>query len=229
MTIGAGKSDGRLATTRDSASIPPAEDPITTSCGSVAACFPTASPPARAPRGILGYPHLMPVRSVRLTIAGEFPSSFANRRRAYRRTRRAGVRISSSPDSARRLLGPLQPVRQIRLRPPMNGMGPRRPFVPCPEAASAASGHPPRSGVVSRAGWPCHVAGRVRDFILTDRSADSAFCAGRSGESTQCPFPSGKQWSSLDMQAPRRGSKPDGEGLPYARRRALPRLGDPRA
>ena len=31
MTIGAGKSEGRLATTRDRASIPPADEPITTS------------------------------------------------------------------------------------------------------------------------------------------------------------------------------------------------------
>ena len=31
ITIGAGKSAGRLATTRESASMPPAEDPITTS------------------------------------------------------------------------------------------------------------------------------------------------------------------------------------------------------
>src|SRR5688572_31081678 len=36
MTIGAGKSVGRLATTRDSASMPPAEEPITTSCASAA-------------------------------------------------------------------------------------------------------------------------------------------------------------------------------------------------
>ncbi len=44
MTIGAGKSAGRLATTRDRASMPPADEPMTTSWESVtaAACPPSA-------------------------------------------------------------------------------------------------------------------------------------------------------------------------------------------
>ncbi len=41
MTIGAGKSGGRLATTRDTASIPPADAPMTTSWVSGAVVTPS--------------------------------------------------------------------------------------------------------------------------------------------------------------------------------------------
>ena len=50
MTIGAGKSEGRVATNRDSASMPPADEPIATSCDAGSAVSPAMTDPSYACR-----------------------------------------------------------------------------------------------------------------------------------------------------------------------------------
>ena len=70
MTIGAPKSAGRLATTRDRASIPPADDPITTSWDSVVSCF------ATMPHSSRRFAAETPIRSVSGSATrAVFPSS----------------------------------------------------------------------------------------------------------------------------------------------------------
>ena len=176
MTIGAGKSDGRLATTRDSASIPPADEPMTTSCGSAAAFFPTM-PHSRPPRTGSGAGRL--VRAC--TRAGFHPRG--SQTRAYVRPRRARVcGISSSPQSAEATSGSRHSRSgDPRLRSPTNGSAPAGPFVQSgpgnrrgPEPGTEAARHVAlRRGQKQVAMSPRS----IRDFILTGDEARAACSA----------------------------------------------------
>ena len=234
ITIGAPKSGGRLATTRVRASIPPAEEPMTTSCGSVACCCPTmphsrrsfGRSTTRSARGPDG-------RAVAAHIAGFHPRVRSPARPIFTVTN-AGVRDLLLPSAGcsdfwgnRRGWSGKFPLAFVDERP-----GPRRVrFVPSPEAAR---GQPPGLFVARPMPDTTCAAARedarrsdpAKSVIPSSRplSLISAFSAGRPSGSTEC-LPLGDP-APIGFASPSPRGTPDGEGLPLARRhrRCLPRV-----
>lgn len=130
MTIGAGKSAGRLATTRHSASMPPAEEPITTSCASAAFVGTLFILRPTCPRV-----------SSRCQRSAGFPSSRQpGRGSTFAATRVTGHEISSRVAARQATLGPTRRVaptlaadRRRTTRPP-SGRSSLFPFDPLPDS-----------------------------------------------------------------------------------------------
>ena len=163
MTIGAAKSAGRLATTRDRASIPPADDPITTSWDSVVSCFTTM--PHSSHRSRVETP-IEPVAG--FASGAEFPSSAGRSPMRIVTGDERGCAGTPPPLSRlERLLGkPPQPVGQIPAFDVDECSGPRR--VVRPQAR-----RPPGGGLRA---FPCPRPGPLnpaRNFVGTQRDFSS--------------------------------------------------------
>ena len=223
MTIGAGKSAGRLATTRDRASMPPAEEPITTSCASAA---------------FVGTALILEPRRL-------LPVSGASSRRV--RVSILAYACTLTYVRARRGLGPRDlllawpPARRLWDRPGRS----RR---PSPLTVDERSGLPRvvrhflfRAKGQPESDWLCPPS-QVRDFILTGAwcPARISILQDRSG-STQCPFPLGELVSPIGSASPSprnmtnrkargfnlpRKIAPEGDGIPHFLR-VLPVKGRP--
>ena len=217
MTIGAGKSAGRLATTRDSASMPPAEEPITTNCASAA--FVGTLPHSRThrrPRGVWR----IAARCRVSILAHDCTPAYV------RRDEGLGATRSPSHVAARQAtLGPpwlvaptLASDRRRTTRPPAGS------FVTFVSRAL--------SGQITKATLS-GVPGQVRNFILTAPfpTARSSVLQDQMGRPS-APSLSGSWCPPSVLQAPRRrnmtnqkargfiapGIAPEGDGIPHSRR-----------